>query len=129
MNEELPIVVPDMAPHSPSSPSLQATARKKLNEWISATGITQTQICEQIGRNQPWLSRYLAGGIDADIDTLAQMAKVFEQSLYALLSIPADPEEAEVMRLYRALRPKGREAVLQMLREMTRGHTSPRARS
>jgi transcriptional regulator with XRE-family HTH domain len=120
MPEQLPIVVPDMAPRPPSPQSLQDIARAKIKHWIASTGITQTQICEQIGRNQPWLSRYLAGGIDADVDTLAKMARVFEQNLFALLSIPADPDEAAVLRMYRALRPNGREAIQKLLRAMSR---------
>jgi hypothetical protein len=81
-----------------------------------------------VEKNQPWLSRYLAGGIDADLDTLAAIAKVFDHNLFALLSVPADPEEAALIRLYRALRPEGRRAILAMLREMSRDHMSGRSR-
>jgi transcriptional regulator with XRE-family HTH domain len=117
-----------MAPTSSSPPSYQDIARTKIKHWIASTGITQTQICQQIGRNQPWLSRYLAGGIDADVDTLAAMAKVFEQNLFALLSVPADPDEAAVLRTYRSLRPEARKAVQMMLKAMSRDDGPARSR-
>jgi transcriptional regulator with XRE-family HTH domain len=119
MSDELPILTPDMAPVPPVR-SLQQIARSRIKHWIASTGTTQTYICEVIGRNQPWLSRYLSGGIDADVDTLAAMAKVFDHSLFALLSIPADPDDATVIKWYRALRPTARKVAIAWLREMSR---------
>lgn len=120
MSEEMPLLVSHMAPVPVAPPSLQTIARTNLKQWLVSTDTTQTYVCAQIGRNQPWLSRYLKGEIDADIDTLAQMAAVFEHSLFALLSVPADPEEALLVKLYRACRPTGRRAALAMLRELSR---------
>jgi transcriptional regulator with XRE-family HTH domain len=119
-------MTPIMAP--PPAPTLQQIARAQIKHWIDTTGTTQSAICKAIDRNQPWLSRYLSGDIDADIDTLAKIAKVFDHTLFALLSLPADPEEAHITRLYRGLRPEGRRAALAVLQEMgrPRGHTRSR---
>jgi transcriptional regulator with XRE-family HTH domain len=116
MSEEMPLLTPDMAPIT----SLQDIARAQIKHWIVSSGTTQAHVCAEIGRNQPWLSRYLSGEIDADLDTLAQIAKVFEHSLFALLSVPSDPEDAVLIRMYRAMRPEGRRAFLGIGREMTR---------
>lgn len=130
MPEEMPILAPElMAPSSPHPPTWQNIARKQVKQWIASTGITQTQVCAAIGRNQPWLSRYLAGGIDADLDTLASIAKVFDHSLFALLSVPADPDEALLIGLYRAVNPEARKHVLALLRELNRGRSPGRSRS
>jgi len=108
--------------------SLQDAARATIREWIASTGTTQTTICAGIGRNQPWLSRYLSGDIDADIDTLDQLARVFGHTLWGLLQVPSDQDDAEVIRLYRALRQEARPVGKAVLREMGQGHAAPRPR-
>src|SRR4029453_11409256 len=119
MPEELPILPTEMVPPLPVPPR-QQIAPSRIKHWIASTGTTQTYICAVIGRNQPWLSRYLSGAIDADVDTLVALAKVFDHSLFALLAIPAGPDDAAVITAYRALRPQARKVALAMLKEMSR---------
>jgi transcriptional regulator with XRE-family HTH domain len=108
--------------------SLQDTARAQLKRWIASTGTTQIAFGERIGRTQVWVSKYLAGELDTDLDTLQQMAKVFGHTLTQLLDFPADPDEDALITAYRALRPDARRLVFQVLQEMSRGRgPKPRA--
>lgn len=105
--------------------TLQEQARSQIKRWIGSTGITQTDLAARINRNQAWMSRYLSGDIDADIDTLHQMAQVFSHTLATLVDMPADPDEATLIRIYRGLRVEGRTALLHMLQEMSRPRGRP----
>lgn len=113
---------------APMPPSLQDTARVQIQRWIRSTGITQAAFGERIGRTQVWVSKYLKGEFDADIDTLQQMAQVFRHSIPQLLDFPSDPDEETVLTLYRALRPEVRRLTVELLREMGRGR-GPKPRS
>ena len=99
--------------------SLQDTARAQIKRWITSTRLTQTAFGERIGRTQVWVSKYLGGEIDTDVETLQQMAQVFGHTLTQLLDFPADPEEEAVITAYRALSPELRTAVLRVLQAMT----------
>jgi transcriptional regulator with XRE-family HTH domain len=101
--------------------TLQQVARTQIRRWIRTTGITQTALAERIKRNQAWMSRYLGGDIDTDIDTLQEMATVFGHTLTQMLDMPSDPDEAVLILEYRALRPEARSAVLRVIQEMNRG--------
>jgi transcriptional regulator with XRE-family HTH domain len=108
--------------------SLQDMARAQIKRWIISTGITQTTFGDRINRNQVWVSKYLKGEFDTDLETLQQMAQVFRHTLTQLLDFPSDPEEEAVITLYRALRPEARRIAFQVLQEMTRGRgPKPRA--
>ena len=113
---------------APMPPSLQETARTQIKRWIVSTGITQVAFGERIGRNQVWVSKYLKGEFDTDLETLQQMAQVFRHTLTQLLDFPADPDEEALITLYRALRPEARRLAFQVLQEMGRGKgTKPRS--
>jgi len=126
----MPIETPTLVP---MPPTLQQIARAQIKRWIGSTGITQTALGERIRRNQAWMSRYLGGDIDADLDTLDQIANVFGHRLTQLLDVPTDPEEAALIAAYRALRAEVRPLALRILQEMTRvphpGRPGGRARS
>ena len=113
---------------APMPLSLQDTARAQIKRWITSTGITQAAFGDRIRRNQVWVSKYLKGDFDTDLETLQQMAQVFGHTLTQLLDFPADPDEDAVITLYRALRPEARRLALQLLQEMSRGRgPKPRA--
>jgi transcriptional regulator with XRE-family HTH domain len=121
----MPLETPTLAP---MPPTLQQAARHQLTRWISSTGITQRALGERIGRNQVWVSKYLGGDLDADLETLQQIARVFGHTLTQLLDFPTDPEEETLITLYRALRPEARPVAIQVLQEMARGRgPKPRA--
>ena len=95
--------------------SLNAVARRRIKSWIAATGITQVTLADRINKNQAWMSRYLSGDFDADLDTLAAVAGVFGHSIGALLDAAADPQEQNVIDAYRALPIGARDTVYSVL--------------
>jgi transcriptional regulator with XRE-family HTH domain len=108
--------------------TLDEVARGQIRKWIQSTGITQTNLAERIGRNQAWMSRYLAGDYDADLETLQKIALVFGHSLSTMLELPKDPEEAALLSAYRALRQEARVLALNVLQEWGRGRSRGRPR-
>lgn len=80
--------------------------------------ITQTQVGHAIGHNQAWVSKFSLGAMDADIDDLDGMARVFGHSLSELLDLRPDPKERALIEAFRALRPEKRDLAIQMLEAM-----------
>jgi len=114
----------------PQAPeTLDERARNRIRVWIASTGITQTTLADRIGRNQAWMSRYLAGDFDADLETLAKMAAVFSHPLTALLDLPSNPEEFKLIEAFRALRPEGRRIALSLFDDWSRASSRGRGRS
>ena len=121
---------------SPSSPlpapdNLDSRARSRIKHWMSVSQITQVMLAERIGKDQSWLSRYLAGAHDADVQTLARLAAAFGNTLFTLLDIPPDPQDARVLEMFRALSPATQGVVLHLLESLTRaarrrGRRAPR---
>jgi transcriptional regulator with XRE-family HTH domain len=104
-------------------------ARSKVAQWLSVSKMTQTALAETIGRNQAWMSRYLDGEFDTDLETLEKIATAFNHSLFELLDTPQNSTEVEVIERWRALKPSGRKLVLDVLREWSpdeRGRTRGR---
>lgn len=96
---------------------LDDVARRRLLAWINASTKTQADLAREIGRNQAWMSRYLDGEFDADLDTLQRMAVAFDHALPSLLETPPDPRNAEVVEFFNAIRPEARGLALDVLRE------------
>jgi predicted transcriptional regulator len=57
---------------SPMPLTLDQVARDRIKHWIVSTGVTQTELAARIGRTQAWMSRYLSGEFDADLETLQE---------------------------------------------------------
>ena len=102
------------------SPSLDDQARSRIKKWLASTGTTQTALAEKIGRTQAWMSRYLSGEFDADLETLQKIARVFGNNLTGLLDVPADPEEGTLLTAFRALPPDVRKLLLAFAAALTR---------
>lgn len=102
---------------------LQTLARTRIATWIKSTGRTQADVAREIGKKQNWLSRYLGGKTDADVDTLQQLAAVFGHSLASLLQVNADPDEGALIEAFRALRGSARPTAIAAVQEM--GGTRP----
>jgi transcriptional regulator with XRE-family HTH domain len=113
---EHPIV--EVMPAPP--PTLDQIARERIRTWIQSTGVTQTALAPLIRKEQAWISRYLSGELGADLETLAAFGRVFGHSLTALFDAPADPGEARVIALYRALPETSRPLLIQLLEDWTR---------
>jgi len=96
----------------PAVSSLQAVARARIRSWTHASRMRQTDLAARIGKNQAWLSRYLAGTYDADLDTLNAIAHVFGHTIGALLDTPTDPAETQLIERWRAMPPSARAAAL-----------------
>lgn len=107
---------------------LDELARQRIKGWLRSTGVTQTALSDQIGRNQAWMSRYLDAEYDADLDTLDRMARAQGHTLFHLLGVHPDPVEDDLLNLFRALRPEARELLLKLLREWTQPEGSRRGR-
>jgi transcriptional regulator with XRE-family HTH domain len=110
----------------PVPQTLDQQARERIKSWVESTGVTQTELAERIGRNQAWMSRYLKGEFDADLTTLDRMAATFGFNLSALLNLPSDPFEARLIEEVRALPPKARAILLDLLTHLRQ--TSQRKR-
>lgn len=110
---------------------LDDVARRRIVAWLRASGRTQADLGRDIGRNQAWMSRFLDGEFDADLDTLQRIAVAFEHDITALLDAPKPGPDAEALSLFRALRPASRALALELLREwahppVTRGRSRAR---
>jgi transcriptional regulator with XRE-family HTH domain len=100
--------------------SLDQLARLQIKRWMDSTGIKQGELALRVGKNQSWMSRYLSEEFDADLEILHKMAGVFGHTLVQLLEMPGDPEERTLIAGYRALRPKARKILLQLVNDWTR---------
>ena len=93
--------------------------RRTIAAWMAARGVTKTALGVGVGRNQPWVTRYLDGEFDTDIDTLARVAAFFGEPLSALFPAGEDAALAELLARYRATTPPRRALLLDLLREWT----------
>jgi len=108
-----------MRSHLPPD-SLEAIARTRLRAWIKSSGMTQRDLAARIGKEQGWVSRYLAGKFEADLITLQRLAAVFDHTVNALLLMPSDPNEARLIEMFRSLPPRSRSIALQLLEDWAR---------
>lgn len=98
---------------------LQAHARTRLKAWVRADRRSQGELARLLRRHENWLSRYLSGKFDADIDTLQELAALFGHSLPALLDMPTDPLEAAAIDAFRLLPPADQMMVVALLTALT----------
>src|SRR5262245_46159879 len=90
----------------PMPPTLDQIARSRIKSWIETTHITQAELGARIGKDQPWVSTYLAGHIDADMETLRKIAEVFGHTFSTLFAQPTNPKFAKFFEDYLALPPR-----------------------
>lgn len=95
--------------------SYDQVARARIVRWRMARGMTQAQLGERIGRKPTWISRYENQQLNADLATIARMAQVFDQTLFAALDVPQDVMERDVMERFRLIHTDQRQFVLQLL--------------
>lgn len=81
--------------------------------------ITQATVAAAVGVSQSWVSLYKSGDVDADLDQLDAMARVYNHTLFEVLDLRPDPKERELIEAFRKLRPEARSLAIQMLQQMT----------
>jgi transcriptional regulator with XRE-family HTH domain len=91
---------------------LDVQARERLRTWQKASGLTQHEFGAAIGRNDAWVSRYFDEAYDADLDTLADMARAVGHTLNELLDAFPSDKEGALLTAYRELPPSSRELLL-----------------
>lgn len=100
--------------------SLDDAVRTQVKRWLESTATTQTALAAQIGRNEPWMSRYLSGEFNADLDTLKKIAEAFDHTLAALFQAPQDPDVARLVAFYLDARLEDRKMLLQVAERFAR---------
>jgi len=105
----------------PPEPTLDDIARERIKAWLKATGTTQTEVCDRIGKTQGWMSRYLAAEFNTDLETLKAIAGIFRHPITALFDVPSDPDDALLLDVFHAMPPDGRQLYLQLGQHMTAG--------
>src|SRR5262245_59100822 len=101
----------------PATP-LQNIARVRIKQFLESNGISQAALGQAIGRSQEWVSRFLAGRYDADVDTLQAIATAIDLPLYELLALTTDPRLVKLCEAYLACRPSRRPVALRVVQEL-----------
>lgn len=116
---------------------LSARIRHRIRDHLDAMPAKprQSSLAEAVGVTQSWVSHYLHGRHDIDLDTLEKLCDVLQLDLAALVKPDGQakttlrPELSELVALFQALAPDSQETVRQLLRELTRPAAQKRARS
>lgn len=99
--------------------SLGDLARRRMTGWMAANPrMTQATIAAAVGVSQSWVSLYKSGGVDADVDQLDAMARVFGHTIIELLDLRPDPNERELLDAYRAIPSESRPVALAAVQAM-----------
>lgn len=93
-------------------------ARERVRRWLRGAGMTQVTLADKIGRTQAWMSRYLDGEFDTDLDTLEKMAGAFDHTLAELLDVRPDDQERELLDAFRALKTDKRGLAVELVKAM-----------
>lgn len=92
-------------------------ARQRIVTWMAANPkITQNMIAEAVGVSQSWVSLYKSGRVEADLDQLDEIARVFNHTLNELLDLRPDPKERELIEAYRAIEPAKRPLAVEVVK-------------
>jgi len=99
--------------------AIEDGVRRTITAWMSARAVTKTALGTAVGRNQPWVTRYLDGEFGADLETLQRVADFFGEPITALFPAVTEDDAGEVVNRFRATTPPRRALVLGLLREWT----------
>lgn len=118
-----------------SESPLAALVRSRIRTYLRdlPSRPTQQAIGDALGRTQTWVSQYLSGRHDIDLDTLAKLADFLHLDLVSLFRDHGPrhtlaPDYAEALTLLQALTPDERATVLDVLRALARRPAQKRAR-
>jgi transcriptional regulator with XRE-family HTH domain len=115
---------------------LSTLTRARIRTYLESlpSRPTQKAIGDAIGRTQTWVSHYLSGRHDVDLDTLSRLCAFLRVDLSALvadrgeLRHTVDRSVAELLTLFDSLTEAERETVLEILRALARRPSAKRAR-
>jgi transcriptional regulator with XRE-family HTH domain len=108
-----------MAPFAARMGLRDDQARERIKKWFLQSKMTQKRFAERVGWTQPTMNSYLQGKHDTDLDTLAQMAKVFGKSLIDVVGAD-DTDADELISLLNGVEDDVRESALVVLRAARR---------
>jgi transcriptional regulator with XRE-family HTH domain len=95
-------------------------ARSRLARWLAGSPtLDQKVLARAVQHQQSWVSQYLSGRQQADVDELEAMARALGHTLNELFDLRENPQEQLLVALYRALPEAKREFAVRMLQEMT----------
>src|SRR5215471_7262933 len=118
--------------------SYQQRARQQVAKCLAASGLTQTALGDQLRprRRPAWVSRYLRGEIDADVDTLQQFAGIFQCSLDQLFgtALPddnghqskADLQQTRLLAAFATMTDARRQLLIAMAESLAEPLVAPR---
>lgn len=125
-------------PRPPLASTLDALVRRRLAAYLDSMTARPTQdaIGAQISRTQTWVSHYLAGRTDADLDTLnkicdfigIRLSTVIEDALKGKTAAPRPPAAVEVQTLFAAITPDEQKIVINVLATLARRPAAKRSR-
>lgn len=109
--------MPLAARRASTRPTLQNIARAHVRRLIDGHRVPMAAVSEAIGQKPNWVSRYLSGQFDADLDQLAAIAEFFKIRFSDLLNVPPPTvDDGELWQLYGALPAEKQAVVLQVVR-------------
>lgn len=93
------------------------TVSETLRTLIEEKNLTQKQLAHILNMAPSTLGGYVQGTSEPDVDTLKRIASYFQVSMDYLLDFSQNeasvPGEQELLRIFRALSPKGRELLIE----------------
>lgn len=99
---------------------LAELARSRIVTWMAANRqITQMTVAKAVGVSQSWVSLYKSGDVDADIDQLDVMARVFGHTLHELIDLRPDPKERDLLDAYRSIEVSKRQLAIEVVRGLS----------
>jgi transcriptional regulator with XRE-family HTH domain len=87
--------------------------------------ITQEHVAKAVGVSQSWVSQYKSGDVDADIDQLDAMARVFGHTLNELFDLRPDPKERDLIDAYRAIEATKRPLAVDVVKALVTAPPAP----
>lgn len=108
-----------MAPFTARMGLRDDQARERIKKWFLKSGMTQKRFAEKIGWTQPTMNSFLLGKHSTDLDTLAQMAKVFGRTLGDVVAAD-EMEPDDLTSLFNAVEDDVQKSVLVLLRASKR---------
>ena len=94
-------------------------ARQRLARWMGTNPkVTQRMVGEAVRHEQSWVSHYLSGAQQADVDEMDAMARVFGNTLTELLDLRANPKERDLLDAFYQIPAEKRDFAIEMLRQL-----------